>query len=145
DGGRSWNLVKFVSDSAGFIDVALDPANPDVIWAASYEFLRTPYYVKSGGHGSALWKSEAGGNSWRNIEGHGFPAAQKGRIGLALSASGRIVYALVEAAKLRNAPEDTTYGGVPNPITGLYRSGDGGATWEKVNDRNERPFYFSQV
>ena len=56
DGGQTWKLIKSVSDKAGFIDVGLDPKNPNVIWASSYERVRGPYFLKSGGPGSALWK-----------------------------------------------------------------------------------------
>ncbi len=144
DGGRSWKRVLYVTDSAGVIDVALDPTNPRVIWAASYEFLRTPTYVKSGGRGSALWRSADGGASWREIKGSGFPEGLKGRMGIALSSNGRVVYALIEGAILRNSPNDTLRER-KSPITGLYRSGDGGAHWAKMNDRITRGFYFSQV
>ena len=55
DGGQTWKVVKFVSDRAGFVDVQLDPKNPNVIWASSYERIRGPYFLISGGPGSALW------------------------------------------------------------------------------------------
>ena len=54
DGGTTWQLIKFISDKAGFIDIAMDPRNPNVLFAASYERVRKPYYLKSGGPGSAL-------------------------------------------------------------------------------------------
>src|SRR5256885_10386387 len=57
DGGATWQLSKFVSDKAGFIDVAMDPRNPNVLYASSYERIRGPYFLRSGGPGSALWKT----------------------------------------------------------------------------------------
>ncbi|HEY5489652.1 MAG TPA: hypothetical protein VIK25_00555, partial [Gemmatimonadaceae bacterium] len=144
DGGNTWQLVKFISDKAGFVDVALDPRNPDVVYAAAYERLRTPYSLKSGGPGSGLWKSTDGGKSWVEITGNGFPAGPKGRLGLAIAPSNPdVVYAMVEAGKpskdgklvSERVPADN----------GLYRSGDAGKTWTKTNNANVRPFYYSQV
>jgi len=136
DGGRTWRLVKFVSDRAGFSDVAISPANPNVLLASSWERDRGPYYLNSGGPGSALWRSEDGGETWTEVRGGGFPGTTKGRTGIAFSLSDpRIVYALVEAED--NADGET--------MSGLYRSEDGGATWEQMNTTNSRPFYYSQV
>jgi hypothetical protein len=145
DGGQSWKLVKFVSDKAGFVDVALDPKNPDVIWAASYERVRGPYFLRSGGPGSALWKSTDAGATWTEIKGGGWPETTKGRIGLSVFAgNGDIVYAMVEADSIRGqkAAPGTKRQKLAN---GLYRTKDGGKTWEKMNDANTRPFYYSQV
>ncbi|MHB1097726.1 MAG: WD40/YVTN/BNR-like repeat-containing protein [Gemmatimonadaceae bacterium] len=144
DGGTTWELVKFISDKAGFVDVALDPRNPDVVYAAAYERLRTPYSLKSGGPGSALFKSADGGKTWSEITGNGFPTGPKGRIGLAIAASNPdYVYAMVEAAR---PSKDGKFAAerVP-PDNGLYRSTDAGKTWEKTNNANVRPFYYSQV
>jgi photosystem II stability/assembly factor-like uncharacterized protein len=136
DGGTTWKLVKFISDKAGFVDVALDPRDPNVVWAASWERVRGPYFLNSGGPGSGLWKSTDGGDTWTEVKGNGFPTANKGRIGLAISLSNpSTMYAEVEAEK----EADGTGG------TGLYRSTDSGATWEKMNDVDTRPFYYSQV
>lgn len=144
DGGRSWQLVKFISDRAGFVDVALDPRNAATVYAASWERLRTPYSLKSGGPGSALWKSTDAGATWSEIKGGGFPEGTKGRIAIAVAPSnGDVVYASVEAA----APEKNgAY--VPNRApagNGLYRSSDAGRTWTRMNAANTRPFYYSQV
>ena len=138
DGGETWELVKFVSDRAGFVDVVMDPRNPDRLFAAAWERERGPYYLQSGGPGSGLWKTEDGGDSWTEVVGNGFPTGEKGRIGLAIAPSSpRTMYAMVEA---RAEGETDGFGG-----NGLYRSQDGGETWEKKNDVNTRPFYYSQV
>jgi len=136
DGGETWELVKFISDSAGFVDVILHPEDPNVIFAASWQRVRGPYFLNSGGPGSALWKSTDGGDSWEEIVGNGFPTANKGRIGIAIALSNpRVMYTMVEAEE-----EEDGSGG-----SGLYRSDDGGVTWEKRHDANTRPFYYSQV
>ena len=138
DGGETWDLVKFISDKAGFVDIVMDPRNPDRLFAASWERVRGPYFLKSGGPGSALWLTEDGGDTWTEVSGNGFPTAEKGRIGLAIAPSSPdVMYAMVEARG-----EGETEGNAGN---GLYRSTDGGGTWEKRNSVNTRPFYYSQV
>ncbi len=144
DGGNSWTLVKSVSDKAGFIDVAINQKDPNILFAASWERLRTPYSLKSGGPGSALWKSADGGTTWTEVKGGGFPEGPKGRIGLDINRSNpNVIYAMVEAA----APQ--AGGGFTPSRTprdnGLWRSTDGGATWTKMSSINVRPFYYSQV
>lgn len=143
DGGQTWNLVKFISDRAGFVDIELDPANPDIIWATSWERIRGPYFLKSGGPGSALWRSTDAGATWTEVKGTGWPETQKGRINVSIfPGDSRIVYAIVEADSLPN----TRTGQPPQQLkNGLYRTTDGGATWEKMHDANTRPFYYSMV
>ncbi len=158
DGGKSWQLIKFVSDKAGFIDVAMDPSNPDVLYASSYERVRGPYFLKSGGAGSGLWKSTDAGKTWTQIQGGGFPETMKGRINVAISRSSpSTVYALVEADSMRGATHavrapasDSAGEKVKKPVkqrllSGLYRSEDAGKTWHWMNDDDVRPFYYSQV
>ena len=145
DGGATWKLVKFVSDKAGMVDVALDPSNPNVVWAASWQRVRGPYFLNSGGPGSALWKSTDAGATWTEVKGGGFPGTTKGRIGIAISLSNpRVMYTMVEADTAPNPRPDKTKPKAKSP-TGLYRSDDGGATWTKTSDSDTRPFYYSQV
>ena len=144
DGGVTWKLIKFISDKAGFVDVAMDPRDPNHLYAAAWERLRTPYSLKSGGPGSGLWTSNDAGATWTEIKGGGFPEGVKGRIGLAIALSDpNYIYAEVEAA----APtKDGSY--VPSATpegTGLYRSTDAGKTWTRMNTADTRPFYYSQV
>ncbi|HEU5207871.1 MAG TPA: hypothetical protein VFU06_00555 [Longimicrobiales bacterium] len=137
DGGRTWRAVKQISDRAGFVDIAMHPDNPDVLFASSWERVRGPYFLKSGGPGSALWKSTDGGETWTEVAGGGFPETELGRIGIAISPSNPdVMYTMVEAAAAEEGGER---------LSGLYRSADGGRTWERTNSNNVRPFYYSQV
>jgi len=144
DGGRTWVLSKFISEKAGFIDLAMDPRDPNVLWASSWERQRGPYFLKSGGPGSALWKTTDGGASWAEIKGGGFPASMKGRINIALAMSNPdIMYTVLEADTQPNARPAAN--SARQQVSGLYRSADAGRTWTYMSNRNTRPFYYSQV
>ncbi len=144
DGGNTWQLVKFVSDKAGFIDVAINSKNPNILFAASWERYRTPYSLKSGGPGSALWKSTDGGTTWTEVKGGGWPDGIKGRIGLDINQSNpNVIYAMLEGTGL-DAKGEYQPSRTPRD-NGLWRSTDGGTTWTKMNSINVRPFYYSQV
>lgn len=144
DGGNTWQMVKHVSSKAGFVDVAINLKDPNILFAASWERYRTPYSLFSGGPGSALWKSADGGTTWTEVKGGGWPDGVKGRISLDINrANPNIIYAMLEGtgtdAKGAYEPSRT-----PRD-NGLWRSTDGGATWAKMNSINVRPFYYSQV
>ena len=134
DGGDSWERILFRDERTGAVDIALDRNNPDVIYAALWEAFRKEYTMSSGGPGSGMFKSTDGGDTWTEITRNpGMPAeGVVGRIGLAVSSanSGR-VFALFEHAD-----------------GGLFRSDDGGETWERVNDERrirQRAFYYTHV
>ena len=115
------------------------------MWASSYERVRGPYFLQSGGPGSALWKSTDAGETWTEVKGGGFPETMKGRISIAIAASDpNVMYTMVEADTAANPKKDPKVKAQKSP-TGLYRSADAGKTWEKVNDEDTRPFYYSQV
>jgi len=127
DGGRSWTKTLFVDSLTGATDIAVNPVNPDVVIAATYQRLRTPWGYNGGGPGSALYKSVDGGVTWRKIT-EGIPAGDKGRIGLAIARTDpRVVIATIEH----------------RAEGGTYRSEDGGDSWRKVNALNPRPMYYS--
>lgn len=138
DGGETWELINFVSDQAGFVDVKIHPRNPDVLFATSWERIRGPYYLKSGGPGSALWKSEDGGDSWERVQAEGLPDTELGKMNVAFAPSSPgIMYVMVEAEAPEGSDEDN--------LNGLYRSDDAGESWERMNTFNSRPFYYSEV
>lgn len=139
DGGKSWQLSKFISDKAGFVDVSMDPRDPNTLYAASWERVRGPHFLKSGGPGSALWKTTDAGKTWREITGGGFPATTKGRMNIQIAPSNsNVVYVMVEADSVRGAKPQRL-------LSGLYKSVDAGKTWKWMSTVNNRPFYFSQV
>jgi hypothetical protein len=97
DGGRSWAKVKYVDENTGFTDLAMDPSNPDVLYAASYQRRRTGCCFNGGGPGSALWKSENAGRTWTKLSGSGLPPGTYGRIAVDVARSNpNVVYAQIE-------------------------------------------------
>jgi hypothetical protein len=158
DGGNTWNRIKYIDEKTGFVDVKIDPSNPNNIFAAAWQRIRGPYFLKSGGPGSGLWHSTDGGATWTEVKGGGFPPTEKGRMTVAFSRSKpNIVYALVEADSMRGgdhpilAPASDSVGDTPKKpvaqrlLSGLYRSEDGGGTWRWMSDEDTRPFYYSRV
>ena len=101
DGGKTWVNKKFIDESTGFTDLAVDPKSPKTIYAASYQRRRTWWGFNGGGPGSALWKSTDGGDTWTKLDGGGWPKPKDGiygRITVSVHrANPNIVYALVEA------------------------------------------------
>jgi photosystem II stability/assembly factor-like uncharacterized protein len=129
DGGKRWEKVLYVDESTGAVTMAMDPENPDVLYAALYQRQRVPWGFSGGGPGSGLYKSTDGGDSWRKL-GNGLPGGVVGRIGIdVFRRDPRVVYAIVEHA---------TEGGV-------YRSSDRGESWQKLTSFNPRPMYYSQI
>jgi len=132
DGGKTWQKVLFVDDNTGASDLAMDPANPRILYAGFWQVIRRPWEMVSGGPGSSLWKSTDGGDTWKKLS-EGLPEELLGRIGVAASGAlpGR-VWAIIEAKKRG----------------GLYVSEDFGEKWKLVNDEHkirERAWYYSWV
>ena len=130
DGGRTWTQVLKISDNTGVTDVVIDPRNPDVVVASSYQRRRHFFTMINGGPESAIHRSTDGGKTWKKIT-TGLPTEQLGRIGLAISpVNPDVLYANVEAA---------------NGKGGIYRSTDNGVTWEKRSDYNQGSMYYGDV
>jgi photosystem II stability/assembly factor-like uncharacterized protein len=133
DGGKTWRQVLPGSDRAGAVNVVMDPQNPNVLLASTWDAWRTPYTMNSGGPGSRLFRSTDGGETWTDISRNtGLPSGTLGKIGMAISpVDPKRYWAIVEAAE-----------------GGLFRSDDAGATWERVNDSRawrQRAWYYSHV
>jgi photosystem II stability/assembly factor-like uncharacterized protein len=133
DGGKTWDKVLFRDNKTGAVDIAIDPGNPQVVYAALWEAYRNAWEMSSGGPGSGLFKSTDGGDHWTEISRRpGLPKGALGKIAVSVSgADSNRVYAQIEA-------EDG----------GFFLSDDGGTTWTKVNDRRDlrqRAFYYTHV
>lgn len=131
DGGKTWEKSLYINEKAGCAEVAIDPSNPDIVYASTWEFRRLPYLFNSGGKGSGMYKSMDGGKTWKELT-NGLPPKPFGRIAFAIapSASNNLV-AIVESNE-----------------TGLYISADGGNSWKKQSSSMNvvsRPFYFACV
>ena len=162
DGGKTWDKVLYIDDRTGAIDVVFDPQNPHILFAAMWEGWRTPWTLNSGGAKDGLYRSSDDGATWKRLEGDGLPEGPLGRIGVSVSgADSNVVYALIEAKKgglyrsddgggkwsLINDdhrfrqrawyfthvwadPKDPNRVYIAN--TGLYRSIDGGKSFERL-------------
>lgn len=119
DGGASWGRVLYVSENTGITDIAFDPRDPDVIYAASYQRRRHVGILVAGGPESAIYKTTDAGATWRKLT-RGLPEVDMGRIALAVAPQHPdVVYALIAAQ---------------GEASGFFRSPDRGEHWVKMND-----------
>ncbi|SVA64372.1 uncharacterized protein METZ01_LOCUS117226, partial [marine metagenome] len=143
DGGETWEKVLYVDEHTGAIDLAMDPGDPNTVFAAMYQRRRTAWGFNGGGPGSGLYRTFDGGDSWTELT-DGLPEGDKGRIGVdVFRQDGNVVYALVEAEP-RSADQGFRGGGGPSK-SGTFRSLNRGDTWEKMSDTDPRPMYYSQI
>lgn len=140
DGGKSWQQVLKKDENTGASDVAIDPSNPNIVFAGFWEARRFPWDLKSGGAGSGLYVSRDGGDTWTRLDGKekgkGLPecsaASLCGRIGVGVAPSdGNRVYALIEAEK-----------------GGLFVSSNGGDSWSLATPSRlirQRAWYYTTL
>jgi photosystem II stability/assembly factor-like uncharacterized protein len=131
DGGKSWKAVLTISENTGVSDIAMDPSNPDVLYASAYQRRRHVWTLIDGGPESAIYKTTDAGATWRKID-KGLPNEDLGRIGLATAPTqADTVYAIVEAA---------------NHTGGFFRSRDRGENWEKMSGYvSDSPQYYQEL
>jgi photosystem II stability/assembly factor-like uncharacterized protein len=130
DGGKSWKAVLTISENTGVADVAIDPSNPDIVYASAYQRRRHVFTLIDGGPESAIYKSTDAGTTWNKLK-SGLPTVDMGRIGLAVSpADPTVVYATIEAGDGKG---------------GIFRSNDKGATWERRNEFDAGAMYYARV
>jgi len=160
DGGLTWVKVLDVTEGGraiGCVDVVMDPANPDVLFAAAYDRLRKFWTYNIGGPGSGIYKTTDGGKTWVKLTG-GLPGGLLGRIGLAISAkNSQILYAEIENANKPNLAQDKRWQEIldgknsAGMVNGeIYRSDDAGATWTKVSPDKQSiggypGYYYGQI
>jgi photosystem II stability/assembly factor-like uncharacterized protein len=129
DGGETWDRILYVNPRTGCADLAMDPSDRNILYAAMWEIRREPHRFVSGGPGSGLHKSTDGGRTWTKLT-TDLPAGTLGRIALAVAPSkSGMLYAVIEAEK-----------------GGCFRSTDYGISWSKMGSDLtilQRPFYFS--
>ena len=134
DGGDTWRKTLFANENAGAVDLIMDPSNPRILYASTWNVRRTPYSLSSGGDGSALWKSSDSGETWKEIsKNKGFPEDTLGIIGVTVSpVNGDRVWAIVENKEKG----------------GVYRSDDGGEIWTNINSERklrQRAWYYTRI
>jgi photosystem II stability/assembly factor-like uncharacterized protein len=133
DGGKTWRKSLSVDDHTGAIDLAMQPGNGQVLFAAMWQAGRRPWTLHDGGPGSGIWRSTDGGETWKRLR-EGLPTGTIGRIGLAIAPSDpERVYALLEASIGKGT---------------LFVTDDLGDHWHQVSDNhsyNVRGFYFTTL
>ncbi|HEY7856574.1 MAG TPA: hypothetical protein VIC32_09020 [Terriglobales bacterium] len=142
DGGANWTRTLFVDENTGCSDIAMDPHNPRILFAGTWQVVIHPWGRNSGGPGSGVFRSTDGGATWTRIEGHGLPRSPLGKIGLSIAPSDSSrVYALIETGD--GVPEN----GVPTQLGQLWSSSNGGETWTMVSTDREmrsRTHYYTR-
>ncbi len=150
DAGKTWKLVLAApapyGDRVGCGEMAIDPGNPDVLYAALYARRRFPWQFISGVSATdgkdlgGIFKSTDGGTTWKKLTG-GLPGRTQ-RIGLAVYAKNpQTVYAIVQSDEGGTSSIDDGH----SKAGGVFRSENGGESWTRVSTLNPRPFYFSKI
>ncbi len=130
DGGKTWKDVFKIDENTGVNDVEMDPSNPDIMYASTYERRRHVWGFVDGGPKGGIYKSTDGGGTWTKLS-NGLPSVDMGKIGMAVSpVDPNVVYATIEAADGQG---------------GIFRSTDFGETWERRNDFDELAMYYATI
>lgn len=125
DGGQNWQQVLFVSNQAGIIDLVMDPSNPDVLYAASWDRIRNNMESTVAGPNAKIYKTTDGGSNWVHLQ-NGLPSGNIGRIGLAISPSNpQIIYA--------------EYVGLDRQLYNIYKTNNGGQSWTPTMQEADVP------
>ncbi len=144
DGGKNWDRVLFVNDSTGASDIVMDPTNPRILYAGFWQIEIKTWGRNSGGAGSGIWKSTDGGATWKKLTGSTLPSRTVGKVGLGISkAMPNRIYALIETGDGVPTPD-----GKPTDSGRLFRSDDGGDTWQLVNNDRQvagRTHYYNRM
>ncbi len=153
DGGKTWKkLINGLPDDGktGAIDLVMDIKNDNVLYVSFWQRLRRPYRFDSGGPNGGIFKSTDAGESWTKLT-NGLPEGDTGKIGLAICRSKpEVLMAFVEHGfqpreKLPDGKDNPDYKDMTKLGTGIYRTEDGGETWQYMNRYNNRPFYYSHI
>ncbi len=147
DGGKTWKKILDVvvkGKHIGAVDCVMDPKNPDILYAATYDKVRKPYTFNLGGPGSRIYKSTDAGKTWKKLGG-GLPEGMLGRIGIDVyEKDPDILYATIENANKPGISDEERYRELlldkssEGMIGGeVYRSDDAGKTWKKVSPEGQ--------
>ena len=165
DGGASWRKVLYVDENTGATDLVIHPTDPNTLYAAMYTRRRTSWGFAAGGPRNGIYRSTNGGQTWSRVSGGGLPRGVTGRIALDIARSNPdVIYAQIEvgpsaepiAAGGRSTGTPGGGGGgggggqqqdLPpdDQVSGIWRSADGGRSWQFRSNENQRPMYFSQI
>ncbi len=149
DGGRTWQKLAgglpAPDGVTGAIHVIMDPTNPSTLYASFWQRYRRPWVLMSGGPGSGIFKSTDAGQTWRKLT-SGLPTGELGKIGIAIApANPRVLMAHVEHGYQPAQSDSAAYRDMSRLGSGIYRSEDGGETWQFQNRYFSRPFYYNHV
>jgi len=133
NGGITWKKVLGNSEWTGVTDIMIDPRDPKVLYAATWDRHRTVAALMGGGPGTAIYRSDDGGNNWSKLT-NGLPKSNMGKIGIAISSQQPdVVYAAIEIDRTKGA---------------VYRSDNRGASWKKMSNTvsgGTGPHYYQEL
>ena len=128
DGGKTWTRLLRPSKFTGVVDVAMHPANPNILYAATFQRERRQWSMIGGGEEGGLWRSTDGGDTWARV-GNGFPTTAVGRVGVTFCAGN----------------PDMMYATAVGPDGGTFQSKDGGNSWARRNTEVQSHWYYGEL